>query len=278
MKLAELIQQAYAEDMPQGDLTTDSLNVKERLGRARLLAKEDLVLAGREVFEACVRHISPTTDFNWQFKDSDLVLNKQTVCWLKGNLIELLKAERVALNFLGRLSGIASLTRCFVQEAQGTKCKILDTRKTTPLYRSLEKKAVRAGGGHNHRMNLSESILLKDNHLRAVGGLAQAVAAVRETYSGFIEVECSTLEEVKTAVELRVSRILLDNMSTALMHEARQMIPAIIEVEASGNMNLKRIREVAETGVDFISVGALTHSAPCADFSLLFEWTASEGT
>lgn len=278
MTLSELIAQAYEEDLPTGDLTTQSLNIKERKGRARLIAKEDLVLAGRDVFEACVRLKAPSTELNWQFKDSDFVLNKQTVCWLKGNLIDILQAERVALNFLGRLSGIASLTRCYVQETQGTKCKILDTRKTTPLLRQLEKQAVRAGGGHNHRMSLSDAVLLKDNHIRAVGSLTEAMRTVRESYSGFVEVECSTLDEVREAVKNRASRILLDNMTTAQMREARELIPAIIEVEASGNMTIARIREVAETGVDYISVGALTHSAPTADFSLLFEWTSSEAS
>lgn len=274
MTVQELIRHAYAEDIPGTDITTDGLGLKTRMGDARLVAKEDLVLAGRQIFEACVHHIAPEMRLNWQFKDGDFVLDRQTVCWLKGDLVQLLKAERVALNFLGHLSGIASLTRCFVQAAQGTRCKILDTRKTTPLLRELEKEAVRTGGGVNHRMHLSAAILIKENHIRAAGGIEKAIEAIRQSTSEPIEVECATLPEVETAVALGVSRILLDNMTTADIGQARDMIPARIQVEASGNMTLARIPEVAATGIDFISVGALTHSAPNADLSLLFDWDA----
>jgi nicotinate-nucleotide pyrophosphorylase (carboxylating) len=276
MTLKQMIAEAFAEDIPRGDVTTEGLGIPERIGDAKLVAKEDLVLAGRYVFEDCVRHVVPDMQFKWQFKDGDFILKGQIVCWLKGDLLKLLKAERVSLNFLGRLSGIASLTRCFVQEVQGTKCKILDTRKTTPLWRELEKEAVRAGGGTNHRMNLSAAILIKENHIRAAGGMSAAIQAIRKKTSEPIEVECSTLEEVQNALNERVQRILLDNMSTNDILKARQMIPASVSVEASGNMNLGRVKEVAKTGVDFISVGALTHSAPCADFSLLFEWPVIE--
>ncbi len=276
MTLKQMIVEAFAEDIPRGDVTTEGLGLKERIGDAKLVAKEDLVLAGRYVFEDCVKHIVPEMQFKWQFKDSDFILKGQVVCWLKGDLLKLLKAERVSLNFLGRLSGIASLTRCFVQEVQGTKCKILDTRKTTPLWRELEKEAVRAGGGTNHRMNLSAAILIKENHIRAAGGMSQAIQAIRKKTSEPIEVECSTLAEVQNALNERVQRILLDNMSTDDIRKAREMIPAAISVEASGNMSLQRVKEVAKTGVDFISVGALTHSAPCADYSMLFEWPVIE--
>jgi nicotinate-nucleotide pyrophosphorylase (carboxylating) len=174
------------------------------------------------------------------------------------------------------MSGIATLTRCFVQETRGTRCQILDTRKTTPLLRELEKQAVRAGGGVNHRMNLSDAVLIKDNHIRAAGSIEEALRQVREHFSGPIEVECRTLTEVDVAVAARVRRILLDNMTTEEMREARGRIPSLIEVEASGNMKVERIREVAALGIDFISVGALTHSAPNADFSLMFEWSGEE--
>jgi nicotinate-nucleotide pyrophosphorylase (carboxylating) len=272
MDLNELIAQAYAEDLPHGDVTTEQLGLREQLGDARLVAKEDLVLAGRDVFTRCIAFRDADIELKWQFNDGDLVLKQQTVCWLKGNLLRLLTAERVALNFLGRLSGIATLTRCFVQETRGTKCKILDTRKTTPLLRSLEKAAVRAGGGHNHRQSLSDAILIKENHIRAAHGLSQAVRAIRTNTRAPIEVECLSLQDVEEAMKENVQRILLDNMTNEEMTKARALIPATIEVEASGNMTLERIREVAALGVDFISVGALTHSAPCADLSLLFEW------
>jgi nicotinate-nucleotide pyrophosphorylase (carboxylating) len=268
----ELIAHAYAEDVPNGDVTTDNLHLTERMGDARLVAKEDLVLSGREVFEACVKYMAPEAQLKWQFNNGAFILAKQTVCWLKSDLLLLLKAERVALNFLGHLSGIATLTRCFVQETKDTSCKILDTRKTTPLMRSLEKLAVKDGGGMNHRRNLSEAILIKENHIRASGGIARAVRSVRSTYQGPLEVECTNLEEVAQAVKEKVERILHDNMSNEAMQEAREIIPATIEVEASGNMNLSRIAGVAAIGVDYISVGALTHSAPSADFSLLLEW------
>lgn len=273
MTLDELISQAYAEDIPNGDLTTDNLNLKARPGDAQILAKEDLVLAGRDVFSKCIRHICPEAELRWQFKDGDLALNKQTLCWIKGDLLLLLKAERVALNFLGRLSGIATLTRCFVAETRDTNCKILDTRKTTPLLRDLEKAAVRAGGGVSHRRDLSQAVLVKENHLRAAGGMSNAIRAIRIHHDGKIEVECSNPQEVQEAVNLKVDRILLDNMDNELIRTSRERIPATIEVEASGNMNLQRISSVAKLGVDFISVGALTHSAPTADVSMIFEWS-----
>src|SRR6185437_10763126 len=162
--------------------------------------------------------------------------------------------------------------RCYVQETRDTSCKILDTRKTMPLLRQLERQAVRAGGAVNHRFNLSEAVLLKENHIRAAESISNAVRAIRRAHSGPIEVECATYEEVEEAISLKVERILLDNMSDQEIERCRQRIPAQIEVEASGNMTLDRIARVAKLGVDFISVGALTHSAPCADFSLLFEF------
>ena len=274
MTLNEMIKEAFAEDMPAGDATTDNLGLGEVMGDAKLVAKEDLVLCGRRIFDACVRAQAPEMTLNWQFKDGDFVLEGQTVCWLRGDLLKLLKAERVALNFLGRLSGIASLTRCFVQEVSQTKTKILDTRKTAPLWRRLEKEAVRAGGGTNHRMNLSDAIMIKDNHIRAAGSITKAIRSIRKKTSQAIEVECATLDEVREALTERPQRILLDNMTTAQIKEARDLIPPLIQVEASGNMTLARVREVAATGVDFISVGAITHSAPNADLSLKFDWPA----
>ena len=271
-----LIEQAFAEDLPRGDVTTDNLGLSARLGKAKLIAKEDFVLAGRDLFSECVHYLEKNADIRWQFKDGDLVLNQQVVAWLQGDLLQILKAERVALNFLGRLCGIATLTRCFVQETSGTKCKILDTRKTTPGLRKLEKMAVRCGGGENHRMDLSSGVLIKDNHIRAAGSIETAIKNVRSKFEGPVEVECRTLDEVKIAVEQRVERILLDNMTNDKIAEARQFIPAVIQVEVSGNMTVERVRAIAQMDVDFISVGALTHSAPCADLSLMFEWPSPE--
>lgn len=272
MTTADLIAAAFAEDLPNGDLTTDNLGVRDFMGRARLVAKEDLVLAGRDLFESCMKFIGEDIQVHWKFKDGDLVLAGQNAAWLEGSMLKMLKAERTSLNFLGRLSGIATYTRCYVEKVKGTKCRILDTRKTTPGWRELEKRAVRMGGGQNHRMNLSTAVLIKENHIAAAGGIKKALYGIRQAYKGHIEIECRSLEDVKTAVNERVQRILLDNMSLEDMRQAREMIPSFIEVEASGNMTLERVKDVAELGIEFISIGALTHSAPCADLSLLFEW------
>lgn len=272
MTVAELIDQALKEDLPRGDITTEALGIASQLGRAKLVAKEDLVLSGSEVFTQVAHALDPELDVHWLFKNGDLILKQQTMATIRGDMLALLKAERVGLNFLGRLSGIATLTRCFVEKTEGTNTKILDTRKTTPLLRTLEKQAVVHGRGSNHRMNLSDAILIKENHIQVAGSIRNAVEKTRRNLQLPIEVECQTLEDVKQAVELRVQRILLDNMDLQTMKQCLDVIPAQIETEASGNMTLDRIKDVAKLGVKYISVGALTHSAPCADISLLFDW------
>lgn len=274
MTLLELISAALKEDMPRGDITTESLGLAPRLGVAKLIAKEDLVLSGSSAFEQTMLSLEHNAKIKWHFEEGDEVLNRQTLCTLNGDLIQILKAERVALNFLGHLSGIASFTRQFVKQVSGTNTKILDTRKTLPGYRELEKRAVVHGGGVNHRLNLSDAILIKDNHISVLGGIPKAVTQVRKHCQLPIEVEARTLDEVKEAVSLKVNRILLDNMNNEMLKQALLLIPKEIETEASGNMNLQRVRSVAELGVNFISVGALTHSAPCADISLLFDWNS----
>lgn len=268
----ELIKAALKEDMPQGDITTDSLGVKPKHSEAILKAKADIVLSGSALFEQTMTFLEPNAKIKWLFNDGDLVYKGQNICVVEGDLIQILKAERVALNFLGRLSGIATLTRQFVKAVEGTKTKILDTRKTTPLFRDLEKKAVAHGGGTNHRFNLSDAIMVKDNHITLMGGITAAVERIRRHCDLPVEVEASNLEQVKECVKLNVQRILLDNMSNATLTEVLPHIPAHIQTEASGNMTLDRVRSVAEIGVDFISVGALTHSAPVADVSLSFDW------
>lgn len=270
--IAEMIKYAFEEDLPDGDLTTDSLEKKDYPGKAKLIAKEDLVLSGLTLFEQSIKYIEPNAEVKFYFNDSDFVLKGQTVAVIEGNLIEILKAERVALNFLGHLSGIASLTKCFVQAAEGTKCKILDTRKTMPLYRALEKKAVADGGGTNHRMNLSDAILIKENHIHVAGGLGSAIQRAKSHTNSSIEIEVKSLEEVKKVLKFSVNRMMFDNMSTEEMKEALAIMPASIESEASGNMTVERVKEVSKIGVNFISVGAITHSAPNADLSLLFNW------
>lgn len=272
MTLLELIQAAIKEDMPQGDLTTESLAQKPKIGIARLKAKQDLFLSGAVAFEQTMHLLEPGAKIKWNFSEGQNVLKNQIICSIEGDLIQILKAERVALNFLGRLTGIATLTSAFVKAVSGTKTKILDTRKTTPVLRELEKRAVIHGGGHNHRLNLSDAILIKDNHISLMGGIKSAIERVRAHSSLPIECEADSLEKVKLCVELKVQRILLDNMNNDEIAMALNIIPDEIQTEASGNMSLDRVRSVAELGVDFISVGALTHSAPCADVSLLFDF------
>lgn len=275
MTLYDLIKAALYEDMPTGDLTTESLALRPRIGRAKLIAKQDLILSGAPAFEQTVLMLEPQARLKWHFEEGQKILDRQIVCTLQGDLIQILKAERVSLNFLMHLSGIATLTSKFVDAIKHTNTKILDTRKTTPAYRELEKKAVVHGGGLNHRQNLSSAILLKDNHISVMGGITPAVERVRAHSEAPIEVEASTLEQVKESVSLRVQRILLDNMNNELLTQALALIPDEIETEASGNMNLSRVGSVAEIGVDYISVGALTHSAPSSDLSLLFDWTST---
>ncbi|MCB0347754.1 MAG: carboxylating nicotinate-nucleotide diphosphorylase [Bdellovibrionales bacterium] len=271
-KFSDLIGKAFHEDLPYGDITTEALGVKYIEGKAKLVAKEDLILSGIDLLKEAFLWQEPDTEFRFHFEDGQRVLKSQVICEMKGNLLNFLKAERVALNFVGTLSGIASFTRCFVDLVSHTDTKILDTRKTLPLYRDFFKKAVVDGGGTNHRMNLSDGIMIKENHIRAAGNLKNAVQKVRSNSQKPIEVETTNLDEVKLAVALGVERIMLDNMTNDQMSMALDIIPEHIEVEASGNMNLERVKSVAELGVDFISIGAITHSAPAADISLQFVW------
>ena len=272
MLLNDLIKAAIKEDMPTGDITTDSLGLTPKPGKAVLKAKEDIILSGLLPFENTVSLLEPNVKIKWHFEEGQSVLKGQNICSLEGDLIQILKAERVALNFLGHLSGIATYTRRFVDAVAGTRTKILDTRKTLPGYREIEKKAVVNGGGFNHRMNLSTAILIKDNHIAVMGGIKNAVERIRKNSNLDIEVEAENLDDVDLAVSLNVKRILLDNMNNHSLSEARKRIPESIETEASGNMSLERVPEVAKIGIDFISVGALTHSAPVADVSLQFDW------
>ncbi len=270
--MIELIEKAFQEDIPNGDATTDNLDLKERFGLCHLIAKQDLVLSGRKVCTSSFHYLEPQSQVHWHFNDGDSVLKGQTVAQIEGNLIQLIQAERVALNFLGFLSGIATETQKYVQACQGTQTKILDTRKTLPLYRDLSKQAVLDGGGNNHRLHLSDAVLIKENHISIAGGLRQAVEQIRKKINLPIEVEVQNLEQVKEAATLGVNRIMLDNMNLELMAKCLKNIPSPIESEASGNMTLERVPQVAALGLGFISVGALTHSVKNADFSLLVDW------
>jgi len=267
-----IVKQALQEDMPSGDITTDSLGFENKSGKAKLLAKQDLTLSGCTLFDATFKLLDSKTEIKWHFKDGDRVTRGQNICELSGKLSVLLKGERTALNFLGHLSGIATLTSLFVEKTKGTRCKITDTRKTTPGFRNLEKNAVLHGGGSNHRMNLSDGILIKENHIRAAGSILECVKLTRSQHPKMpVEVEVTNLDEINEALSCNTERILLDNMNNELTEKAVKLIAGKSIIEASGNMTLDRIESVAKLGVDFISVGQITHSAPNADVSLLFE-------
>lgn len=276
--IEHLLELAFKEDLPSGDLTTDSLGTRSRKGRAGLLAKDDLILSGSLLFELAFLKMDEQAKFHWFFKDGDSVLAEQKICVISGNLVQFLKAERVALNILSRLSGIATKTATYVQLSKGKNFEVLDTRKTLPCWRIWEKKAVKDGGGSNHRMNLSESLLIKENHIVLAGGVKEAIQRiqVRTKRKHPITVEVRNLREVKAALSFRIKRLLLDNMSDQQIEKALTIIPPSVEVEVSGNMNLKRIKNISHLNIDYISVGAITHSAPSANLTLLLDWASSK--
>jgi len=267
-----LIEAALKEDMPQGDITSESVIPSDSESEAIILAKEEGVLAGIDVAERVFYKIDPSVVFEKKLNDGQRFRNGQTLATIQGRSISLLKGERTALNFLQRMSGIATTTQNFVQALQGTKTKILDTRKTTPGLRSLEKYAVKMGGGENHRFNLSEMVLIKDNHLRIVGSISQAVKHAKERIKPGVrvEVEATSLEEVQEAVQSGADMIMLDNMSKDAMKEVVKWVKGKVPLEVSGKVSLRRVKEIASLGVDFISVGSLTHSYKSVDISVEF--------
>ncbi len=266
------VRRALDEDIGSGDVTTDSIFGVETHMRGEIVARQAGVIAGLDVAQLALQMLDDAIVFNTLVPEGARVANRQTLAALSGRARPLLTGERTALNFLGRMSGIASLTRQFVDAVAGTKAVILDTRKTVPGLRAVDKLAVLRGGGQNHRIGLYDMILIKDNHIDQAGSLETAVQRARAAGSGLeIEVEARTLEHVQSALTLGVERILLDNMSPEMMHEAVQLTAGRARLEASGNVNLSTVRAVAESGVDFISIGALTHSAPNFDVSL--EWS-----
>ncbi len=272
MNLIDLVRAALQEDMPEGDKTTDSLNCENVKGEAKLVAKQNIVLSGVEPFETVFKTVDASTEIRWYFSNGAVVSKGSEICHIKGKLPSLLKAERAALNFLGHLSGVATLTKQFVEKTNGTKCKIRDTRKTMPGMRDLEKQAVAHGGGSNHRHNLSDGILIKENHIRTAGSITEAVSKIKSRFPQMkIEVEVTSPEEIKEAMTCGVEELLLDNMTDQEIAQALDIIRSHCKTEASGNMTLERISRVAQLGVDYISVGLITHSAPAADVSLLFE-------
>jgi nicotinate-nucleotide pyrophosphorylase (carboxylating) len=272
--LSALVRSALQEDCAFNDLTTIATVVSDRRARARLVARERGVIAGVPLALEAFRLLDPKVAIRVDLEDGHRVSEGAPVLFVTGHARALLSAERVALNFLQRLSGIASMTAKYVDAVKGTSAKILDTRKTTPGWRTLEKYAVRAGGGVNHRLDLASGVLIKDNHLAAIDGdVKLAVRRARDIAPSDvkIEVECESIEQVVEAVEAGADIIMLDNMATALMAECVRLIKRRAIVEASGGVDLTTVRAIAETGVDWISVGSLTHSARAMDLALDFE-------
>ncbi len=274
MEAAALIASALEEDIGAGDFTTQWTVPAESVNRAVVVAKQPLTVSGIELARAVFARVAPDLDVLVEVDDGGSAANEQVVARIHGKTRGILTGERVALNFLGRLSGVATFTRRFVEAVAGTGAEIIDTRKTTPGWRVLEKRAVRDGGGTNHRMGLFDMVMIKDNHIAAAGGPEEAVARVRDhNHLGIpVQVEVTSIEELTRVLPLGVDRILLDNMALDVLRDAVRRVhdygePAPV-TEASGNVSLATVRSIAETGVDQISVGALTHSAPVADFSL----------
>ena len=265
-----LIRRALEEDLGPGDATTRATVTPDTPGEAILIAREKLILAGMAVFKQTFLEIDPTLIFVERYRDRDVVPEGSTVCRIRGRLTAILSGERTALNFLQRMSGIATLTRRYVEKIKGSRAKILDTRKTAPGLRWCDKVAVKTGGGQNHRFGLFDGILIKDNHIAAAGSISKAVSLAREgsAHTLRVEVEVEDLAGVKEACRAGADIILLDNMTPSEMKEAVNLIDGSALVEASGGITLDTVFEIASTGVDFISVGALTHSPEAADFSL----------
>ena len=266
----ELILQALREDITSEDYTTNAIMPEKKQGQAELLCKQDGILAGLEVFERVFQLLDQDVVMEAYFKDGDAVKKGDCIALVRGDIRTLLSGERTALNYLQRMSGIATHTKQLAALLEGTNIKLLDTRKTTPNNRIFEKYAVRVGGAVNHRYNLSDGILIKDNHIGAAGSIKKAVELTRN-YAPFvrkIEVEVENLTMVQEAIDAKADIIMLDNMDTETMKKAVEMIGGRAEVECSGNVTKERIAELATTGVDDISSGALTHSSPILDLSL----------
>ncbi len=269
--LTELIALSFFEDSGFGDITSDNLIEKDRTGLGVIIAKEPAIVSGLDVAVKVFKTLDPDIDIQLFFSDGDSIKKDDILLEVKGNLICMLKSERVALNFLQRLCGIATYTRSVVDKLdKNLKTRLLDTRKTTPGWRNIEKAAVRAGGGYNHRMSLFDGVLIKDNHIAVAGSIKKAVEKVRPNISHLvkIEVEVSTMKQVKEAVDSGAEVIMLDNMDLSMMKEAVKFIDKRAIVEASGNMDSKDINKVAQTGLDIISLGALTHQARAVDLSM----------
>ncbi|WP_300344702.1 carboxylating nicotinate-nucleotide diphosphorylase [Fusobacterium sp.] len=270
LNMDNLILMALREDISSEDITTNSVIRKETRGTVKLICKQDGIIAGLDVFQRTFELLDEKTVVKKYFKDGDQVKKGDHLADVEGDIRVLLSGERVALNYLQRMSGIATYTKNVVKLLEGSKIKLLDTRKTTPNMRIFEKYSVKVGGGQNHRYNLSDGILLKDNHIDAAGSVKKAIEMAKE-YAPFvrkIEVEVENLDMVREAVEAGADIIMLDNMTPEMMKEAVKIIDGRAKTECSGNITKENIKKVIDTGVDYISSGALTHSAPILDVSL----------
>lgn len=270
LNVDHLIQLALQEDISSEDVTTNAVMPDAKPGEVELLCKEDGIIAGLEIFERVFKLLDENTEVTFLAKDGDEVKVGQKLAVVRGDIRVLLSGERTALNYLQRMSGIATYTHSVAELLKGSKTRLLDTRKTTPNMRIFEKYAVRIGGGYNHRYNLSDGVLLKDNHIGAAGGVKEAVKMAQD-YAPFvrkIEVEVENLDMVREAVEAGADIIMLDNMSHDMMKEAIEIIDGRAKTECSGNVTKENIKNIVDLGVDFVSSGALTHSAPILDVSL----------
>ncbi len=271
-EIERIVRTALQEDIGLGDVTTEATIARDIVVRAELVAKENFTLAGLDVAATVFHILDPDVCFEKIFVDGQSVRKGEVIAWLKGKASILLQGERVALNLLQRMCGIASLTAQYVAAVEGTNAKIVDTRKTVPGLRALDKYSVRMGGGRNHRIGLFDGVLIKENHIVAAGGISAAIKKAKEEISHTLKIEIETrnLPEVEEALQAGADIIMLDNMTLDEMRQGVDLIAGKALVEASGGVNLERVRDIAETGVNFISVGALTHSVIAADISMLF--------
>lgn len=269
-EIKTIIINALKEDMPEGDITTDNIISQNHISSGKFIAKEDGIIAGCEIANEVFNFAGGNINIKWNVKDGDKVLKGQVIAVLEGNTATLLKGERTALNIMQRMSGIATMTNKCVNACVG-KTKILDTRKTMPNFRVLDKMSVLIGGGTNHRYSLSDMVLIKDNHIEAAGSITEAVNRVKDKVNCKIEVEVETLEQFNEAENTPCDIIMLDNMTNELMRKCVLLNDGRKLLEASGNMTLERIKEVSQIGVDFISLGSLTHSVKALDISLKFK-------
>lgn len=266
---------ALAEDVGDGDVTADLIHASERV-KATVITRQDMTMAGRPWFDQVMRQVDPDITTDWRYDDGDRIDAGEMLCTVSGSARSVLTAERTALNFLQLLSATATVTADYVQAIDGTGCRILDTRKTIPGLRTAQKYAVKCGGGVNHRIGLFDAILIKENHIASARGIAHAVAAARRSHAGMpVEVEVESIDELKQALKARVDQVLLDNFSLDTLREAVEVNRADgnppAKLEASGNVTMETIRDIAETGVDYISVGALTKNVKAVDLSMRFQ-------